>query len=126
MTEIEGRKDHRLEARVQPQSTASPPRNIQSRRPSAMRSRAMSALEASATTVSPLRPAGDWRLAFILAVVAAFALYLLGLYLLSLYRSRASLVPVVALAMAIQLAPLGGPLVLSKDAYAYWDYGRIA
>lgn len=33
---------------------------------------------------------------------------------------------VAALAAAIQLAPLGAPLLLSTDAWTYWDYGRIA
>ena len=28
--------------------------------------------------------------------------------------------------MAIQLAPLAGPVLLSTDVYTYWDYGRIA
>jgi len=28
--------------------------------------------------------------------------------------------------VAIQLAPLGAPLLLSTDAWTYWDYGRIA
>ena len=31
-----------------------------------------------------------------------------------------------ALAAAIQLAPLAGPVLLSTDVYTYWDYGRIA
>jgi alpha-1,6-mannosyltransferase len=30
------------------------------------------------------------------------------------------------LAAAIQLAPLGAPLLLSSDAWTYWDYARIA
>ena len=34
--------------------------------------------------------------------------------------------PVAALALAIQLAPLGAPLLLSTDAWTYWLYGRIA
>jgi alpha-1,6-mannosyltransferase len=33
---------------------------------------------------------------------------------------------VSVIAVAIQLAPLGAPLLLSSDAWAYWDYGRIA
>ena len=33
---------------------------------------------------------------------------------------------VVAVAVAIQLAPLAAPLLLSTDAWTYWDYGRIA
>jgi len=36
------------------------------------------------------------------------------------------LAPVLALAAAIQLAPLAAPLLLSTDAYSYWDYGRVA
>jgi hypothetical protein len=31
-----------------------------------------------------------------------------------------------ATAIAIQLIPLAGPLLLSTDVYAYWDYGRLA
>ena len=31
-----------------------------------------------------------------------------------------------AVAAAVQLAPLGAPLLLSTDAWTYWDYGRIA
>jgi hypothetical protein len=26
---------------------------------------------------------------------------------------------------AIQLIPLAGPLLLSRDVYAYWTYGRL-
>jgi hypothetical protein len=33
---------------------------------------------------------------------------------------------VVALACAVQLLPLAGPVLLSTDVYTYWDYGRIA
>jgi hypothetical protein len=33
---------------------------------------------------------------------------------------------VAALAAAIQLAPLASPLLISSDAWTYWDYGRIA
>jgi hypothetical protein len=35
-------------------------------------------------------------------------------------------VQVLVLAAAIQLAPLAGPLLLSTDAWTYWDEGRIA
>jgi Glycosyltransferase family 87 len=34
-------------------------------------------------------------------------------------------VPVLAVAAAVQLAPLAAPVLLSTDAYTYWDYGRI-
>jgi hypothetical protein len=33
---------------------------------------------------------------------------------------------VLAVAAAIQLAPLGAPLLLSSDAWTYWSYARIA
>jgi hypothetical protein len=33
---------------------------------------------------------------------------------------------VAAIACAVQLVPLGAPLLLSTDAWAYWAYGRIA
>ena len=46
---------------------------------------------------------------------------------LALVRASAPRVAAVGvLAAAIQLAPLGAPLLLSTDAWTYWDYGRIA
>jgi alpha-1,6-mannosyltransferase len=33
---------------------------------------------------------------------------------------------VLLVAVAIQVAPLAGPLLLSTDAWTYWEYGRIA
>ena len=32
----------------------------------------------------------------------------------------------IALAVAIQVAPLAGPVLLSTDVYTYWDYGRLS
>ena len=29
------------------------------------------------------------------------------------------------IALAVQLLPLGGPLLLSRDVYSYWAYGRM-
>jgi hypothetical protein len=80
---------------------------------------------------SPLVPgeggrlAGDrvWAWAFLGCLVAAFLVYLAGLVLV---RRGGGLAPVAALAVAIQLAPLGAPLLLSSDAWAYWDYGRLS
>jgi hypothetical protein len=43
-----------------------------------------------------------------------------------LRRGGARLAIVAALAAAIQLAPLASPLLISSDAWTYWDYGRIA
>jgi hypothetical protein len=60
---------------------------------------------------------------FLTLLVAAFVAYLVGLWL----AQRASGVRSVALlACAIQLGPLAGPLLLSTDAWSYWDQGRIA
>ncbi len=56
--------------------------------------------------------------------MAAFAAYLAGLWLLRRGGTRLAAVAVVA--AAIQLAPLAGPLLLSTDAWTYWEYGRIA
>jgi alpha-1,6-mannosyltransferase len=80
-------------------------------------------------TGSPLVPAHDaspgglaW--AYLALAGASFACYVAGLLLLE--RRAASTAAVVAVACAIQLLPLAGPVLLSTDVYAYWDYGRIA
>jgi Glycosyltransferase family 87 len=72
------------------------------------------------------RPEGDaaYAWAFLLALVAALALYVAAL--VSLSRRGASLRVVAVLAVAIQLVPLAAPLLLSTDAWTYWSYGRIA
>jgi hypothetical protein len=70
--------------------------------------------------------AGDraWGRAFLACLAAAFVAYLAGLWLLR--RGGSGFAAVAAVAAAIQLAPLGAPLLLSSDAWTYWDYGRIA
>jgi hypothetical protein len=55
---------------------------------------------------------------FLAALAAGFVLYLVALVLL--LRRRCALVAVCAVAAAVQLAPLAGPLMLSRDVYAYW------
>jgi hypothetical protein len=80
---------------------------------------------------SPLVPRGgghpegdeDWAWLYLGAAAGAFVAYLAGLVLIA---RGARVVPVAALALAIQLAPLGVPLLLSTDAWTYWLYGRIA
>jgi hypothetical protein len=62
--------------------------------------------------------------AFLTLVAAAFVIYLAALALLR--RAPPRLWVVGAVATVIQLAPLGAPLLLSTDAWTYWDYGRIA
>ena len=79
---------------------------------------------------SPLVPRGGgtasggtaWT--FLILVGAAFVAYLGALALLR--RAPPRLGVVVAVAAAVQLVPLGAPLLLSTDAWTYWDYGRIA
>jgi Glycosyltransferase family 87 len=71
-------------------------------------------------------PEGDesWAWLYLAAAAGAFAAYVAGLALL--VRRGARVLAVAALALAIQLAPLGAPLLLSTDAWTYWGYGRIA
>jgi hypothetical protein len=71
-------------------------------------------------------PAGDrtWAWLFLGLLVAAFVAYVGGLVLT---RSRPPrLAAVAVIACAVQLVALGAPLLLSTDAWAYWDYGRLA
>jgi Glycosyltransferase family 87 len=70
-------------------------------------------------------PVGDalWSWLFLGFACAAFLLFVAGLALL---RHGGRLGLVTALALAIQLAPLAAPLLISTDAWTYWDYGRIA
>jgi Glycosyltransferase family 87 len=72
------------------------------------------------------RPEGDdaYAWAFLGVTVCAFVLYLAAL--LAVTRRGTPLRLVAALAVAIQFAPLGAPLLLSTDAWTYWSYGRIA
>lgn len=79
---------------------------------------------ASVTESSPIRPEDAWSLVLRAAVPAALALYVLGIVLLR--RRPVPLAAVLAIAAAVQLAPLVAPLLLSRDAYVYWDYGRLA
>lgn len=82
-----------------------------------------------ASTVVPRdggRPTGDvvWARVFLACAVGATLAYAAGAWLVA--RRGAPLRAVAVVAVAIQLAPLGGPLLLSTDAWTYWAYGRIA
>ena len=68
--------------------------------------------------------AARWAIVFLCCEIAAFIIYCAGVYLLDLHRARLAHVAVIA--AAVQLVPLGAPLLLSTDAWTYWDYGRIA
>ena len=72
---------------------------------------------------SPISPPGGWELLLILAGLGSFAAYVATL--LVLRRTRGPLVAIVALGVALQLLPLLGPTLLSRDTYTYWAYGRV-
>ena len=77
-----------------------------------------------AALASPLVPPGEWRTVFVISALLAIGAWVAAVVLL-----RHELPPLrVALAVAavIQLAPLLSPLLLSRDAFVYWDYARIA
>jgi hypothetical protein len=61
---------------------------------------------------------------FLTAAIVAFLLYLGALF--AVRRLRTPVAVVIVIAAAIQLVPLLGPLVISRDVYAYWAYGRVA
>jgi len=65
-----------------------------------------------------------WAWLYLAGEIGAFVGYIAALLLLR--RRAARLLVVGTLAAAIQLAPLGAPLLISSDAWTYWSYGRIA
>jgi hypothetical protein len=84
----------------------------------------VAASRAADTMSSPLTPPGAWKHAFVAGTVAAFAFYCAGVVVLR--RSGGSLLLVGAVAVVVQLAALFGPVLLSRDVYAYWAYARVA
>jgi hypothetical protein len=76
----------------------------------------------------PEHDGGDstWAWLYLGALSAAFAAYLAGLALLSRAGGITRRNAVAALACALQLLPLAGPVLLSTDVYTYWDYARIS
>lgn len=80
-------------------------------------------------SASPIAPdhhasANGWAWAYLAVASAAFLAYVIGLVLVR--RGALRLRAVVAVAVMVQVVPLAGPLLLSTDAYTYWDYGRLA
>jgi hypothetical protein len=68
-------------------------------------------------------PTGETAWWFAILLGGAFATYLLGLRLIQVRQARVA--PVLAIAVALQVAPVAGPLLLSTDAWTYWAYGWI-
>ncbi len=87
---------------------------------------AVAAAHPEASALSPDHAGGDvrWSWLFLGALSAAFVFYALGL--LATARAAVRLRWVIALAVAIQLVALAGPVLLSTDLYTYWARGRVA
>src|SRR6266516_1099247 len=64
-----------------------------------------------------------WSIVFLSAAAIAFVLYVTALLALRSHANALRLA--LALTVLIQLVPLTGPPLLSRDAYSYWAYGRI-
>ena len=85
---------------------------------------AAASLPGSPVRVGEVERGDGTSIVFVAALAAAFVLYAAGLLLLRRHSNR--LFAVCAIAAAIQLIPLAGPLLLSHDVYSYWAYARIA
>jgi hypothetical protein len=86
------------------------------------------AIAAASTRGSPVPVGGSEfgdaaSIVFFVALAVGFAFYAGGL--VALRRAGGCLATVCVIAAAIQLIPLGGPLLLSHDVYCYWAYARI-
>ncbi len=86
---------------------------------------AVAAAWPGASPLSPDHTGTDhgWSWLYLAAMAAAFVAYVAGVWLL--HGRMSSTRAVLAVAIAIQVLPLAGPLLLSTDAYTYWAYGRI-
>lgn len=65
-----------------------------------------------------------WSVAFLALLAVALAAYAAAV--LAAARGRVPVRIALAVAVAVQLLPLAAPLLLSTDAWTYWDYGRLA
>lgn len=71
---------------------------------------------------SPIDPSGGWGVVWVAALICAFAFYGLGVLIA---RRRLVLWIAISVAVAVQIAPLAGPLLLSRDVYLYWAEARV-
>ncbi len=71
------------------------------------------------------RGGGGGEPLFLVLLIGAFVAYLAGLWLLR-GGTGATLAVVLTLAVGVQVVPLAAPLLLSTDAWTYWEYGWIA
>jgi alpha-1,6-mannosyltransferase len=72
---------------------------------------------------SPLTPPGTWRSVWVAAAVVGYAAYATVVYLVVRHRTI-RLWLALSVAVVVQLAPLAGPLLLSRDVYVYWSETR--
>jgi Glycosyltransferase family 87 len=85
----------------------------------------VAAAERSARSASsPIDAPGAWATALAAGIALSFVGYVAGAG--TLRRHAASLAAVLAVAAAVQLAPLAGPTLLSTDVWTYWMYGRVS
>src|SRR5205807_34845 len=85
---------------------------------------AVASMPGSALRVGGIEHGDAASILFVGALSLAFVLYVVAL--LGLRRHGARLAVVCAIGAAIQLVPLAGPLLLSRDVYSYWAYARVA
>ena len=71
---------------------------------------------------SPIVPPGSWETVLVASCVLSMVAYVVVLLAL---RRGGPLAPVLGLAVVLQVVPLFGPTLLSRDAYTYWAYGRV-
>lgn len=72
---------------------------------------------------SPIDPRGGWHGAWIAATILAYLFAAAAVVLAR--RRRLRLRVAVVVAVVVQLLPLAGPLLLSRDAYLYWAEARV-
>ena len=77
-----------------------------------------------AALASPLVPPGEWRTVFVVCALLAIGAWVIAVVLLR--HEMPTLRVALAVAVVIQLAPLLSPLLLSRDAFVYWDYAPFA
>lgn len=73
---------------------------------------------------SPLEPTGAWHSTLLVGAIVALGTYAVA-SLLALRGGLGSRGLVAAVGCLVQLLPLAAPLLLSTDAYTYWEYGRL-
>jgi alpha-1,6-mannosyltransferase len=82
----------------------------------------VAAAKAEDAASSPIVPPGGWELVLVVAAMGAFTAYVAAVLLL---RDGGPLAPIIVIVVVLQLIPLLGPTLLSRDVLTYWAYGRV-